>query len=122
MTGWSYHSELLTEQVPRYTSYPTVAEFSQAVGRSDMESALAGIAEDQQMSLCVDIPYAHEICWYCDSNPSLPNLMNRLACYFEMLVTEIYIFAKLLSVRGKVRLIVFEGSNLNAIAPEQFSE
>jgi oxygen-independent coproporphyrinogen-3 oxidase len=122
MTGWSYHSELLTEQVPRYTSYPTVAEFSHAVGRSDMESALAGIADDQQISLCVEIPYAHEICWCCDSNPSVPNRMHQLASYLEMLETEIYLVAKLLAGRGKVRRIVFEGGNPNAMAPEQFSK
>ena len=41
MSGWNYYPELLATPVPRYTSYPTAAEFSDAVGTSEMEAALA---------------------------------------------------------------------------------
>lgn len=65
---WTYHPELLAVPVPRYTSYPTAAEFTDAVGPADMHAALAGIATDETVSLYVHIPYCRQICWYCGCN------------------------------------------------------
>ena len=31
---WSYHPELLANPVPRYTSYPTAAEFHDGIGET----------------------------------------------------------------------------------------
>jgi oxygen-independent coproporphyrinogen-3 oxidase len=58
---WTYHPELLAVPVPRYSSYPTAAEFTDAVGPADMHAALAGIATDETVSLYVPIPYCREI-------------------------------------------------------------
>jgi len=122
MTAWTYYPELLATPVPRYTSYPTAAEFSEAVGRSDMEVALGGIAFDQQISLYVHIPYCHEICWYCGCNTGAANRTQRLAAYLETLESEISLVAKRLAGRGKVGRIAFGGGSPNAIAPWQFTE
>jgi oxygen-independent coproporphyrinogen-3 oxidase len=122
MTGWTYHPELLATPVPRYTSYPTAAEFSPAVGRSDMEAALDGIALDQQLSLYVHIPFCHEICWYCGCNTGAANRTLRLATYLETLEAEIGLVSKRLAGRGKVRRISFGGGSPNAIAPDQFAK
>ncbi|QCB42672.1 hypothetical protein E5673_10920 [Sphingomonas sp. PAMC26645] len=51
--------------VPRYTSYPTAAEFTDAVRPADIHAALTGIAKDETVSLYVHIPYCRQICWYC---------------------------------------------------------
>ena len=51
MTAWTFHSDLLATPVPRYTSYPTAAEFSDALGRHELEEALAGIETAQPLSL-----------------------------------------------------------------------
>jgi len=122
MTAWTYYPELLATPVPRYTSYPTAAEFSEAVGRSDLEVALEEIAFDQRLSLYVHIPYCHEICWYCGCNTGAANRTQRLAAYLETLESEISLVAKRLAGRGKVRRIAFGGGSPNAIAPRQFTE
>ena len=83
MTSWTYHPELLATPVPRYTSYPTAAEFSDAVGRSDLEDAFKTIDDGQPLSLYVHIPYCHEICWYCGCNTGAANRTQRLASYLE---------------------------------------
>lgn len=121
MTGWTYHPELLATPVPRYTSYPTAAEFRPTVGRSDMEAALAGIADDQLLSLYVHIPYCHEICWYCGCNTGAANRAQRLASYLETLEADIGLVAKRLAGRGVVGRIAFGGGSPNAIAPDQFA-
>ena len=65
---WTYHPELLAVPVPRYTNYPTAAEFTDAVGPANMHAALAGIATDETVSLYVHIPYFRQICRYCGCN------------------------------------------------------
>jgi oxygen-independent coproporphyrinogen-3 oxidase len=121
MTAWTYHPDLLATPVPRYTSYPTAAEFSDGVGRSDMGSALDAIAPGQPVSLYLHIPYCHEICWYCGCNTGAANKTHRLASYLETLESEIELVASRLGGRGKVRRIAFGGGSPNAITPEQFA-
>ena len=64
MTNWTYHPALLATPVPRYTSYPTAAEFNDKVGAAELGAELAKVEDDQLISLYVHIPYCHEICWY----------------------------------------------------------
>ena len=86
---WTYHPELLATPVPRYTSYPTAAEFTEKVGRKDMEQALAAVGADKPLSLYVHIPYCHEICWYCGCNTGAANKSSRLNAYLDALHAEI---------------------------------
>nr|NUR36521.1 oxygen-independent coproporphyrinogen III oxidase [Sphingomonas sp.] len=117
----TYYPGLLATPVPRYTSYPTAAEFTDLVGRSDMEAALAGVRADEPLSLYVHIPYCHEICWYCGCNTGAANKAQRLTGYLEGLEAEIALVAARLGGRGKVQRIAFGGGSPNAIAPDQFS-
>ena len=119
---WNYHPELLATPVPRYTSYPTAAEFTEKVGRKDMQDALSAVHADDKLSLYVHIPYCHEICWYCGCNTGAANKTGRLAAYLEALHAEIDIVSGWLAGHGKVQRIAFGGGSPNAIAPEQFAE
>jgi oxygen-independent coproporphyrinogen-3 oxidase len=121
MTGWTYHPELLATPVPRYTSYPTAAEFSDSVGREQMEQALAAIGSDQPISLYLHIPYCHEICWYCGCNTGAANKGQRLSSYLDTLHDEIGLVAAKLGSRGRVQRIAFGGGSPNAITPDQFA-
>jgi oxygen-independent coproporphyrinogen-3 oxidase len=59
---WNYHPDLLARAVPRYTSYPTAAEFGETVGPADMAGALDRVGEDEPVLLYLHIPYCQEIC------------------------------------------------------------
>ena len=48
-----YHPDLLAAPVPRYTSYPTAAQFSDAVGAGDMAARLDGLRGDDVLRLDV---------------------------------------------------------------------
>ena len=76
--SWTYYPELLATPVPRYTSYPTAAEFNDKVGARELEKELASVRPDQPISLYVHIPYCHEICWYCGCNTGAANRAGRL--------------------------------------------
>ena len=119
--GWTYYPELLATPVPRYTSYPTAAEFSDKVGAHELAAALAEVATDQPISLYVHIPYCHEICWYCGCNTGAANKTHRLSAYLDTLHEEISLVASKLVGRGRVQRIAFGGGSPNAISPGQFA-
>lgn len=117
---WTYYPELLTTPVPRYTSYPTAAEFTERVGLAEMKRELAHVDRDASLSLYVHIPYCREICWYCGCNTGAANRQNRLSAYLEALEREIALVAQQLGRRGMVRHIAFGGGSPNALAPVEF--
>jgi len=117
---WTYHPELLATPVPRYTSFPTAAEFGEDVGPADMEHALARVREDEPVSLYLHIPYCHEICWYCGCNTGAANRTARVAAYVQRLGEEIDLVARKLDGRGRIARIAWGGGSPNALAPAQF--
>lgn len=117
---WPYYPDLLAENVPRYTSYPTAAEFHEGVGRKQLLTALTETERDEQISIYVHIPYCQQICWYCGCNTGAVNKAQRLNSYLAALEAEISLVASILGGSGKVRNIAFGGGSPNAIAPVEF--
>lgn len=117
---WTYHPELLATAVPRYTSFPTAAEFGD-MGPRDLASRLASVADDAAISLYLHIPYCHEICWYCGCNTGAANRTARVAAYVQRLGEEVELVARALGRRGRVGRVAFGGGSPNALAPAQFS-
>ncbi len=117
---WTYHPDLLARPVPRYTSYPTAADFVDEVGAEQYAGALGAIASATPLSLYVHIPYCDQICWYCGCNTGAANRKHRLTDYLTALRAEIAMVAKRLGGRGRVQHIAFGGGSPNAITPVDF--
>ena len=115
---WPYHPDLLATPVPRYTSFPTAAEFSDAVGLADMDRAMDEVSGD--ISLYIHIPFCEKICWYCGCNTGATNRRDRLASYLDALSQEIALVARRLDGRAQVRRVAFGGGSPNAITPTDF--
>ncbi|MES2493136.1 MAG: radical SAM protein [Pseudomonadota bacterium] len=119
---WPYYPELLARPVPRYTSFPTAAEFTAAVGEAQFGAALRRVSGD--ISLYIHIPFCKQICWYCGCNTSRTNKTERLTSYLDALHREIALVAAQLGADSdgpvRVRRIAFGGGSPNAIAPLDF--
>lgn len=115
---WPYHPELLGTPVPRYTSFPTAAEFDDGVGARDLEAALADASGD--VSLYVHIPFCEAICWYCGCNTGRAHRRHRLASYLDALYQEIALVGRRLPTGARVRRIAFGGGSPNAVVPTDF--
>lgn len=115
---WPYHPDLLAIPVPRYTSYPTAAEFHGNLDADQMLAALAGTSGD--ISLYVHIPFCEKICWYCGCNTSAANRQERLASYLDALHREIALISRHLPSDVRVRRIAFGGGSPNAMTPTDF--
>ncbi len=118
---WTYHPELLAVPVPRYTSYPTAAEFGDSVGPADMSDALGAVPPDETVSLYLHIPYCRQICWYCGCNTGAANRTARLDAYLERLEQEITLVADRVG-QARIGRIAFGGGSPNAVAPAQFAK
>lgn len=118
---WTYYPDLLARPVPRYTSYPTAAEFTDTVDGADMTAGLAQLEAKEDISLYLHIPYCRQICWYCGCNTGAATRDARLAAYVSRLHEEIDLLAAGLGGRGRVRRIAFGGGSPNAISPANFA-
>jgi len=115
---WPYHPDLLATPVPRYTSYPTAAEFDGSVGEKDQLAALAQVSG--AVSLYLHIPFCEKICWYCGCNTGAANRTQRLTSYLDALHREIAMVAALLPASARVRRVALGGGSPNAIQPTDF--
>lgn len=115
---WPYHPDLLATPVPRYTSFPTAAEFGDiepAIYRTALESV------EGDVSLYVHIPFCEKICFYCGCHTGAVGRRNRLESYLVALHSEIETVAALLPAGTKIGRVAFGGGSPNAIAPEEFT-
>lgn len=115
---WPYYPDLLEVPVPRYTSFPTAAEFGSGVGADDFVRALEQAEGD--ISVYVHIPFCQSICWYCGCNTGKANRSERLASYLEALHREIALVGERVPASARVRRIAFGGGSPNAISPTAF--
>jgi oxygen-independent coproporphyrinogen-3 oxidase len=115
---WPYHPDLLARPVPRYTSFPTAAEFAPLADATAMDNAL--LATQGDISLYVHIPFCEQICWYCGCNTSAANRRARLDAYLDSLHHEIALMGGRLRGRVRVNRVAFGGGSPNAIRGRDF--
>ncbi|MFO6445840.1 oxygen-independent coproporphyrinogen III oxidase [Erythrobacter sp. NE805] len=114
---WTYHPELLATPVPRYTSYPTAADFG-ALEEGSIERAIASATGD--VSLYLHIPFCEQICFYCGCNTGKSGKRARVEAYLAALHQEIATVASLLPQTARVRRVAFGGGSPNAIETGEF--
>lgn len=114
---WPYHPELLATPVPRYTSYPTAAEFG-PLPPDAYRTALEDVSGD--VSLYLHIPFCEQICFYCGCNTGVAARRHRLESYLSALEAEIALVASLLPRTTRVRRISFGGGSPNALSADEF--
>lgn len=114
---WTYYPDLLAKPVPRYTSYPTAAEFG-PIAPEMYRNALNQV--EGTVSLYVHIPFCEKICFYCGCNTGRANRRQRLVSYLEALHGEIAMVAAELPRGVEVTSIAFGGGSPNALSPQEF--
>ena len=75
---------------PRYTSYPTAAQFGSQVGSFDLLHALRDSRKAlKPLSLYVHVPFCANICYYCACNKVITKDRGRAHAYLQRLEQEI---------------------------------
>lgn len=115
---WPYHPDLLAKPVPRYTSYPTAADFG-AIATTALRDRIERTSGD--ISLYLHIPFCEKICFYCGCNTGAAGRRQRVESYLAALHSEIATISALLPGDARVRRIAFGGGSPNAILPSEFT-
>lgn len=83
---------------PRYTSYPTALEFSDAYGEDDFRTAVARYP-GRPLSLYIHIPFCHKLCYFCGCNKIVTRQQHKADQYLDALEQEIIHRAPLFTAR-----------------------
>jgi len=91
---------------PRYTSYPTAPEWTDAFGPAQYEEALARADERKEpLSVYVHLPFCREMCRFCGCNVVATHDRSRADAYLDVLEKEVELVAhRLPNRRGFTQL------------------
>ena len=92
-------------RAPRYTSYPTAPQFSDALGEEGYRrNALACQRPGQPLSVYVHIPFCRTVCFYCGCNKVITANYRRAGGYLDRLAREMALQAPLFVDRQVTQL------------------
>ncbi len=74
--------------VPRYTSYPTAAQFDGAVGPDQHRDWLRDLS-GRMTAFYLHVPFCRRLCWYCACHTAAVNHQPSLESYARRLGSEI---------------------------------
>jgi oxygen-independent coproporphyrinogen-3 oxidase len=74
--------------VPRYTSYPTAAQFEPSVGPAEHAAWLADLG-GRTAAFYLHVPFCRQLCFYCACNTTAMNRPETLEGYAGALVGEL---------------------------------
>lgn len=77
------------QDVPRYTSYPTAAQFQDGFPGNLADRWLTELPPSSSLSVYVHVPFCQQLCWYCGCHTSVPNSYGRASTYVESLIRDI---------------------------------
>jgi oxygen-independent coproporphyrinogen-3 oxidase len=106
---------------PRYTSYPTAVEFSDAIGARAYEERLREADElgDAPLSLYTHIPFCEERCLFCGCHVIITRKHERTLPYLDFLRREVELVAARLPRRRKFAQLHLGGGTPTYYAPAE---
>lgn len=108
---------------PRYTSYPTAAQFTPAVGAADWGAWLGTAPLDRAVSLYLHIPFCQRLCWCCGCNTRAMNRVAPMTSYVDLLLKEADLVLAQISDRigrpVRVGSIHLGGGTPNMLPPQE---
>ncbi len=110
---------------PRYTSYPTAPQFSEAFGAAhlrEMAQVSNGDPIPRRLSLYVHVPFCMSPCFYCGCNRVITRDLARGGQYLVRLQREIELTAALFDHDREVIQLHFGGGTPNFLSPPQLHE
>ena len=108
---------------PRYTSYPTAVQFSEAFAIEDYRQQVALSNESgRPLSLYFHLPFCDTICFYCACNKIVTKNRKRAQPYLDSLYQEIALQAELFDNNRKVDQLHWGGGTPTFISHDQMRE
>lgn len=106
-----------SHNVPRYTSYPTAADFTARITSSVHAAWLGNLPAGESVSLYLHVPYCREICLYCGCNTKMAVRDDVVASYRSALEAEIDLVSGLISHRLAIARLHWGGGTPSILGP-----
>ena len=116
-----HHLKYATTEVPRYTSYPTAAQFGELSGEAYLEW-LGALDRNEPISLYVHVPFCHEMCWYCGCHTTIVAGYDRVGAYFKTLMREVELLGQAIGFKPNISHLHFGGGTPTILSPEHFGK
>ncbi len=94
---------------PRYTSYPTALEFSEAFTKEAYLQELKDQKSDTPLSLYFHLPFCRSACYFCGCNVVFTSKEDKKERYIEYIAKELKILASYLDTNREVIQLHFGG-------------
>jgi oxygen-independent coproporphyrinogen III oxidase len=105
---------------PRYTSYPTAAQFQDDVSEAQWREAMAASNEmSAPLSLYFHIPFCSTVCYYCACNKIITANRQRASDYLEFLHRELELQAAAVNPERVVRQLHWGGGTPTYISDSE---
>jgi oxygen-independent coproporphyrinogen-3 oxidase len=107
---------------PRYTSYPTAPEWTDAFGPKEYEAHLARAdADSGPLSIYVHLPFCREMCRFCGCNVVATHDRTRADAYLDLLEKEVALVADRLPRRRTVTQLHWGGGTPTFLDEKQLT-
>lgn len=110
---------------PRYTSYPTAAQFNERLGEAEYRSQARSTNEDpvpRPLSLYFHIPFCATVCYYCACNKVVTGNRARAGDYLAHLYEEIALQGQLFDRDRPVSQLHWGGGTPTFLNHQQMRE
>ncbi|MFW3345113.1 oxygen-independent coproporphyrinogen III oxidase [Aliarcobacter butzleri] len=104
---------------PRYTSYPTAPEFSEAFTQDDLKEFYKNQSDDRPLSLYIHMPFCRSACYFCGCNTIFTSKEDKKTSYIEYLKKELNILKNHLNTKRVVTQMHFGGGTPTFFSPSQ---
>ncbi|WP_083100599.1 radical SAM protein [Pseudophaeobacter leonis] len=113
---------LFDAKVPRYTSYPTVANFNPTIGSGHFMSWIRAIPPGNQISLYLHVPFCRNLCWFCMCRTQGARSDAPIAAYIDALKQEIMSLKLHLPKGVTLSRLHWGGGTPTILSPEMIRE
>lgn len=112
------HTSALSENVPRYTSYPTAPHFHAGIGESEVRDWMMALAPGEPVSIYVHIPWCDKLCWFCACHTKHTRRYEPVAQFLEALQDEIRLVADRVAPEAHATAIHLGGGSPTLLTPD----
>jgi oxygen-independent coproporphyrinogen-3 oxidase len=113
---------LFDARVPRYTSYPTAAQFGPAVGADAAGGWLAAIPPGTPVSLYLHVPFCRRLCRFCACRTQGTATAGPVAAYVETLKAELALVGAALGGPVALSQVHFGGGTPTLMSPAMIAD
>ncbi|WP_246387128.1 oxygen-independent coproporphyrinogen III oxidase [Gluconacetobacter sacchari] len=104
--------------LPRYTSYPTAAQFDASVGAAEADAWLRAVPQGVAVSLYLHVPFCDVLCLFCGCNTAVVRDAGLREAYGRLLIEELRRVAARLGPGHPVRHVQWGGGTPTTLPPD----